>query len=136
MTEVGLIVRDDWGFSIGYSPDGLVGDVGLIEIKSRRPKNHLLTILAGESGEVPAENMAQIQCGLLVSNRSWCDYISYAGGMKLWRKRIYPDPDWQGAIVGAVAAFETAAAEMVATYTERTAGLPATERNTYDMEIV
>ena len=130
--EVGLIVRDDWGFSIGYSPDGLVGDVGLIEIKSRRPKNHLLTVL---DDAVPAENMAQVQAGLLASGRSWCDYISYAGGMKLWRKRIYPDPDWQGAIVGAVAAFETAAAEMAATYTERTAGLPATERSTYDLEI-
>src|SRR5690348_1335119 len=38
VTEVGLMVRNDWGFSIGYSPDGLVGDVGLIEVKSRRQK--------------------------------------------------------------------------------------------------
>jgi len=131
--EVGLIVRDDWGFRLGYSPDGLVGDVGLIEVKSRRPKNHLTTILADE---VPVENMAQIQAGLLVSRRSWCDYISYSGGMSLWRKRVWPDPAWQGAIVAAVRAFEATAAEMVATYTERTAGLPATERSTYDLEIV
>lgn len=132
--EVGLIVRDDWGFSIGYSPDGLlVGDDGLIEIKSRRARIQLATVLADE---VPAENMAQIQCGLLVSGRAWCDYVSYCGGMPLWRKRVYPDPAWQGAIIGAVRIFEDTAAEMVATYNERTAGLPATERTTYDMEIV
>lgn len=131
--EVGMIVRDDWGFSIGYSPDGLVGDDGLIEIKSRRARIQLATVLADE---VPAENVAQIQCGLLVSGRAWCDYVSYCGGMPMWRKRVYPDPEWQGAIVGAVRIFEDTAAEMVATYTERTAGLPATERTTYDMEIV
>src|SRR5690554_5372639 len=37
-------------------------DDGLIEIKSRRPKQHLSHVIAGQ---VPAENMAQIQCGLL-----------------------------------------------------------------------
>ena len=125
MQEVGLIVRDDWGFPIGYSPDGLVGDDGLIEIKSRRSRIQLATILADE---VPAENMAQIQTGLLVTGRSWCDYVSYCGGMPLYVKRVYPDAEWHAAIVAAVRAFEESAAEMAATYTERTAGLPTTER--------
>ena len=133
VSEVGFIVRDDWGFSIGYSPDGLVGDDGLIEVKSRRAKKHLATILADE---VPAENVAQIQCGLLVSGRSWCDYVSWCGGMPMWTKRVFPDPAWQDAIVEAVRAFEATAAEMVATYTERTAGLPVTERTSYDLEMV
>ena len=65
---LGFMIRDDWGYRIGYSPDGLVGDDGLIEVKSRRPKKHLQTILANE---VPAENIAQIQTGLLVSQRKW-----------------------------------------------------------------
>lgn len=43
--EVGLMVRDDWGFRIGYSPDGLVGDDGLIEVKSRLQKHHLAHVL-------------------------------------------------------------------------------------------
>jgi hypothetical protein len=132
VAEVGFMVRDDWGYRIGYSPDGLVGDDGLIEVKSRRPKHQLATVIAGE---VPTENMAQIQAGLLVSGRQWCDYISFAGGMPMWRKRVEPDPRWHEAIVAAVAAFEQTAAEMVATYEQRTAGLPATERGTYDMEI-
>lgn len=130
--EVGLIIRSDWGVRLGYSPDGLVGDDGLIEIKSRRAKRHLTTIL---DDEVPAETMAQIQCGLLVSGRAWCDYISWCGGMPMWRKRVYPDPAWQAAIVEAARMFEHKAAAMVATYTERTAGLPATERSTYDIDI-
>jgi hypothetical protein len=131
--EVGFMVRDDWGFSIGFSPDGLVGDGGLIEIKSRKPKAHLATILADE---VPSENVAQIQAGLLVSGRAWCDYVSFAGGMPLWRKRVEPDPQWFEAIVAAVETFEQTATEMVATYQAAVTGLPMTERSTYDMEIV
>ncbi|MBM4616348.1 hypothetical protein GS540_17880, partial [Rhodococcus hoagii] len=43
VTETGLMIRDDNGVKLGYSPDGLVGDDGLIEIKSRRQKVHLET---------------------------------------------------------------------------------------------
>lgn len=125
VTTVGFMVRDDWGFSIGYSPDGLVGDDGLIEAKSRRPKKHLRTIL---NDAVPPENMAQIQAGLLVSGRAWCDYISYCGGMPMWVKRVKPDEKWAAAIVDAVDAFEKNAAEMVALYAEAIEGLAPTER--------
>ena len=124
-TEVGFMVRDDWGFRLGYSPDGVVGDDGLIEIKSRRQKKHLATILADE---VPLENVAQCQAGLLVTGREWLDYVSFCGGMPLYVKRIYPDPKWHEAIVSAVAAFEETAADMIATYTAATQGLPIPER--------
>jgi hypothetical protein len=122
---VGFMVRDDWGFPIGYSPDGLVGDAGLIEVKSRRQKKQLQTILADE---VPPENMAQLQCGLLVSGRDWIDYVSYCGGMPLYVKRVHPDPKWQDAIVAAVTQFEKAAALMSADYAKAVEGLPMTER--------
>ena len=123
--EVGFMVRDDWGFRIGYSPDGLVGDDGLIEIKSRRQKKHLATIL---SDEVPAENMAQIQCGLLVSGRAWLDYVSYCGGMPLYVKRVTPDRRWHEAILTAAAQFEAEAAQMIDTYQTAINGRPPTER--------
>lgn len=129
VAEAGFMVRDDWGFRIGYSPDGLVGDDGLIEIKSRRQKKHLQTIL---SCEVPAENMAQLQCGLLVSGREWIDYVSYCGGMPMWVMRVEPDPAWQTAIVDAVRAFEDAAAEMVTEFQTAVVGLVATERVDHD----
>jgi len=104
--EVGFMVRDfGWG-RIGFSPDGLVGDDGLIEIKSRRQKKHLATILANE---VPLENMAQIQTGLLVSGRDWLDYVSYCGGMPLYVKRVLPDSRWFEAIQDAARIFEDTA---------------------------
>lgn len=128
--EVGFMVRDDWGAKIGYSPDGLVGDDGLIEVKSRKQKYQLDTILLGE---VPSMHMAQIQCGLLVSGRDWLDYISYCGGMPLWVSRVHPDPRWQEAIIAAAQAFEVVATEITDQYLRAIEGLPPTERIDYDM---
>lgn len=111
-----------------------MGDDGLVEIKSRRAKKHLATILADE---VPSENLAQCQTGLMVSGRKWLDYVSYCGGMPLWRKRVFPDPLWFHAITEAAAAFEESATTMTAAYHAATLGLPATERieDAEEMEI-
>jgi hypothetical protein len=133
VTEVGFMVRDDWGFEIGYSPDGLVGDDGLLEIKAPRGKTHLLTVL---DDTVPVYNMAQLQAGLLVSGRAWVDFVPFVGGLPLWRKRVTPDPAWHRAIVAAVANFETNAAEMVAAYQQATNGLPMTERLDNELGLV
>lgn len=123
--EIGFMVKDFGKYKIGYSPDGLVGDEGLIEIKSRAQKKHLQTILADE---VPLENMAQIQTGLLVSGREWLDYVSFCSGMPLWTKRVLPDERWDDAITDAVLTFEKNAAEMIAAYNAATENLPPTER--------
>jgi len=125
VTEVGFMVRTGDSFRLGYSPDGLVGDDGLIEIKSRNQKIQLATILADE---VPLGNMAQIQCGLLVSGRDWCDYVSYSGGMPLYVRRVFRDIRWFVAINDAVKAFEADAAQMVEKYELHTLDMPATER--------
>lgn len=122
---IGFMVRHFEGFRLGYSPDGLVGEDGLIEIKSRRQKKQLQTVLADE---VPAENMAQLQAGLLVSGRQWVDYISYCGGMPMYVKRVTPDPRWFDAILAAVTEFERTANEMTAAYNQAIKGLPLTER--------
>ena len=133
VTEIGFMVEDKWGFKIGYSPDGLVGECGLIEIKSRRQKTQLKTILADE---VPPENMAQCQTGLLITGREWLDYVSFCGGMPLYVKRVYPDPRWHEAIIEAVDLFEMAALAMTSIYNERTINLPATERpSSLDVEL-
>lgn len=132
VTTTGFMVRDDWGFQIGYSPDGLVGKYGLIEVKSRRAKKQLQTFI---DDEVPAENMAQLQCGLLVSGRVWIDYVSYCGGMPLYVKRVFPDPEWFEAIVAAVTSFELAASLMTEQYWDATKGLPVTER-VVEMEMI
>lgn len=123
--ELGFMVRDFGGYRIGFSPDGLVGDDGLIEVKSPRQKKHLATILAGE---VPPEHMAQCQTGLLVSGRKWIDFISYNGGMPLWHKRIWPDPQWFTVIKEAAEQLEAVSELMIANYRNRVMGLPETER--------
>lgn len=133
VTTVGFMVEDHWGFKIGYSPDGLVGDDGLVEVKSRRQKNQLTTMLLGE---IPAANMAQLQCGLLVSGRKWIDYISYCGGMPLWRKRVEPDEQWFAAIEAAVRKFEDTAKAMTTAFHEAAIGLPPTERVNNDLGLV
>lgn len=123
--ELGFMVKQFNGYRIGYSPDGLVGEDGLIEIKSRAQKKHLQTILADA---VPPENMAQCQTGLLVTGRDWIDYVSFCSGMPLWTKRVYPDPAWFSAIHAAAQAFEQNAEYMITTYNAATANCPPTER--------
>lgn len=82
--EVAIILNH----GIGYSPDGLIGDMGLTEIKSKLPKFQASVILAGE---VPKEHVAQCQGGLYVSGREWIDFVSYWKGMPLFVKRMHRD---------------------------------------------
>lgn len=100
---VGFITNDKWGFTLGYSPDGLVGDDGLIECKSRRQKFQVQTLA---DDEVPADYMIQLQTGLLVSERQWIDFISYSGGLPMFVKRVEPIPEYHEAIIAAATAFE------------------------------
>lgn len=130
--QVGFMVRDFGSYKIGFSPDGLVGDDGLIEVKSRRPKEHLKTVLKGLP---PLENMAQLHAGLLVSGREWVDYVSYSAGLPLWVKRVYPDTRWTDAIHAAAETFEINVTNVVNNFTTATQGLPMTERRATIEEI-
>lgn len=100
--EVGFITNDKFGFTLGYSPDGLVGDDGLIEVKGRRQKFQIETIV---NNKMPDEYLIQVQTGLLVSERKWCDFISYCGGLPMLTLRIYPDEKVQEAIICAAGIF-------------------------------
>lgn len=149
VTELGFMVREftmPWDsnelvqsvdevpptWKLGYSPDGLVGDDGLIEVKAPRAKTHLMTHL---SGEMPLHHMPQIQAGLLVADREWCDFISFYAGMPPFIKRVHRDEKWGAVIVEAVEQFESKAEDMIRAYTDKTTGLPATERLLIDMEM-
>jgi hypothetical protein len=122
--EVGFITNEINGFTAGYSPDGLIGTVGLLEIKSRKPKAQIATIL---SGGVPRENMAQLQMGLLITSRSWIDYTSYSSGLPLKVIRVQPDTAWLDAIFLAITKAEEDIANIIATYTTAVQGMPVTE---------
>lgn len=131
--EVGFITREyDDGYTLGYSPDGLVGTDGLIEIKSRTPREQIRTVL---DDRVPGYNMAQIQTGMYITGRTWCDYISFSAGLRLYVKRVRPDIAWFTAIDNAARAFETNIADIIARYNTATHGLPQTERRPELQEI-
>jgi len=59
---------------VGVSPDGLVGEDGLVEIKCPNTTTHIDYI---DNGKVPTEYYKQIQCQLWVTGRQWCDFISF-----------------------------------------------------------
>lgn len=115
VTETGFITNDSFGFTIGYSPDRLVGDDGLIECKSRKQRFQIETILCNE---VPQEHVLQCQTGLLVSGRKWLDFLSYSGGLPMATIRVFPDPIIQAAIVSAATGFEARIAARLADYNE------------------
>lgn len=58
----------------GASPDGLVGDDGLVEIKCPNTSTHIDTLL-GKSA--PSKYITQIQWQLACTGRKWCDFVSY-----------------------------------------------------------
>lgn len=136
VTECGFITNDKWGFTIGYSPDGLTEHNGLIEIKSRRQKFQAETIV---TGELPDEYKIQCQTGLLVSERDYLDFISYCGGMPMVTIRVLPDEHMQAKILAASTLFEERLSEMHSKYMHRIEHngmrLIATERKT-DEELV
>jgi hypothetical protein len=118
VTEIGFITNDRLPF-LGYSPDGLVGSDGLIEVKSRAPHLHLASIVENEEtagGAVPKEFMAQIQAGLLISGRAWCDFLSFSHGLPMMRVRVFPDENYQAAIAQAAAEFEETVKGIIAVY--------------------
>lgn len=126
--RVGFVTNDEWGFTLGCSPDGLVGDGGGIQIKSRRQKFQVGTII---DNDMPDDYVIQVQTELLVTRRQWWDFVSYSGGLPMIKVRVFPDERVQCAIVEAAAAFEARAVEKIAAYRlaiERNKQLVPTER--------
>lgn len=118
VTDCGFITNDSFGFKLGYSPDGLIGSdfEGQIEVKGRRQKFQVETIT---KLDMPAEFAIQVQTGLLVSGRSWCDFISYCGGLPMVVLRVHPDEKMQAAITQAAKLFHEELDQIVDTYWER-----------------
>lgn len=85
LTTVGFVTDDDGRY--GASPDRLVGENGLLEIKCPRPENHASYVLNGFE-----ENYyLQVQGQLLVTGRQWCDRYSYCPGLRPYRERTERD---------------------------------------------
>lgn len=134
--ECGFITNTRLGFTVGYSPDGLVGDDGLIEVKSRLQKLQMQTLVEHVAkGEIPPDFIIQCQSGLFVAeDRQWLDFVSYCGGMKMPVVRCYRDPVMQEAIGNAATDAEHRINEKLRIYEELIASdarLVDTERLIY-----
>jgi hypothetical protein len=91
VTEAGICKTEDGLF--GYSTDGLVDDDGLIEIKAPIDSAKILAIW--QTGDV-SEYMHQMQGGMWITGRKWCDFIMYVpdlanAGKDLFIKRVFRD---------------------------------------------
>jgi predicted phage-related endonuclease len=127
-------------FPLGFSPDGLVGDDGFIECKSRDPHHHVATIQRIADGDgIPREYVMQVQAGLLVTGREWCDFLSFSHGLPMLRHRVFPDYEIMQAIENAAHEFDRTVSEMVRTFHDMTADASAftpTERIDYESMIL
>lgn len=118
VTECGFVTNDRWGFTLGYSPDRLVGAKGLLECKSRRQKFQIETILHHRAtGEIPADYLLQCHTGLTTADdREWLDLVSFCGGLPMYVMRVHPDPIIADAIINAAGEFERRLQEKLSVY--------------------
>jgi hypothetical protein len=130
----GFVTNDEHGLILGYSPDGLTAlhEDGQMEAKSRDPKFQIETIFYDE---MPDDFTIQVQTGLIVTRRKWCDFASYCGGAVMYRTRIMPDEVIQKAIIEAAIQAEAQINEIVATVLSRIQerGFPLTQKRIEDI---
>jgi hypothetical protein len=105
--QVGFIRNDE--LAAGASPDSLIADDGILEVKTKLPHLQLELLL---TGGLPAEHKAQVQGLLLVSGRKWVDFVSYWPKLPLFRVRVERDEEYIALIAGHIAAFNAELAEL------------------------
>jgi len=92
--EVGFVKHPT--LEAGASPDGMVGEDGILEIKCPMGSTHTETLM---TQDVPSRYVPQIQFQLLVTGRKWCDFVSYnpmfPKHLQVFVKRVEADPVYQ-----------------------------------------
>lgn len=109
--EIGFVAHPTID-AAGASPDGLVGDNGLIEIKCPNTATHIETVL---SGKVPSKYIPQMQWQMACTQRKWCDFVSFdprmPEGLQLFIQRVDFDVEYvkmlEAEITGFLAELET-----------------------------
>lgn len=95
----------------GASPDGFVGEWGLIEVKCPNTATHIDTVL---KGKIADKYVKQMQWQMACTGRHWCDFVSYdprvGASLALWVKRVDRDDEAiaeiEQAVVGFIAEIE------------------------------
>lgn len=116
---VGFIVHPTIDQS-GCSPDGLVGDDGMVQIKCPIPATHLDTLL---TQNIDGRYLKQIQWEMACAERKWCDYVSYRPDfppqMQIFIKRVTVNDVMVSEMTGHVLDFLTEVAGTVANLKSR-----------------
>jgi len=103
--EVGFIPHPTIEMA-GASPDGLVGEEGLVEIKCPTTITHIDTLL---SITVPQQYMTQMQWQMACTGRKWCDFVSYdprlPENMQMFIHRVERDDKMIAELEGEVVKF-------------------------------
>lgn len=93
VVECGFVLHPSIA-DFGASPDGLVPDDGLVEIKCPNTATHIETLL---TEVVPAKYVTQMQVQMACTGRAWCDFISFdprlPADMQMWVKRVHRDDE-------------------------------------------
>jgi len=89
--EAGFVIHPTIPDS-GASPDGYVGENGLIEIKCPKTSTHIESLTRGV---IKPEYHTQMQWQMACTGRQWCDFVSYdprmPEGLRLWVQRVDRD---------------------------------------------
>jgi hypothetical protein len=105
--QIGFMRRGD----AGASPDSLIGNDGLLEIKTKLAHLQLDVLL---TDEFPSEHRAQCQGQLWIAEREWVDFVSYWPGLPLFAKRVFRDEAYIARLAEAVRAFNDEMQETIA----------------------
>jgi putative phage-type endonuclease len=117
--EVGFINHPRIEMS-GASPDGLVAEDGLVEIKCPNTATHIDTLL---SGKVPTKYITQMQWQMLCCQRKWCDFVSFDNRLpehlQLFVQEVEFDPEYAAMLEKEVVLFLTELDNKVAKLKEK-----------------
>lgn len=93
-TQTGFVTNSGYEYA-GVSPDGLIDEDGLVEIKCFEDKKHFRMIVEGL--EVDSSHEWQMQMQMLITERKWCDYVVYNPNYptSLLIQRVLPDHEKQ-----------------------------------------
>jgi hypothetical protein len=98
--QVGFITSDDG--NVGCSPDRLIGEIGLLEIKVPAPPTHVGYML---TSSIEQDYTPQLQGQLLLTERRWVDIVSYCPPFPLVIIRVERDGSYQTALAEALDQF-------------------------------
>lgn len=89
--ETGFVIHPEIEMA-GASPDGYVGEAGLLEVKCPNTATHLDTLL---NAEIPGKYITQMQFQMACTGREWCDFASFdprlPENMQLFVQRVPRD---------------------------------------------